>query len=167
MTKVGLLSDTHGFVDPAVYKHFKDCDEIWHAGDIGHVQVIDDLSQFKTLRAVYGNIDGHVVRSAVPEDLVFEIDGIKIFMTHIGGSPGRYNLRVKSLMQLYKPNIFICGHSHILKVMYDQQMNHLHINPGAAGNHGFHHVKTLIRFDLHHGKPANMEVIELGKRAQL
>ncbi|MFN7847313.1 MAG: metallophosphoesterase family protein [Bacteroidota bacterium] len=167
MTKVGLLSDTHGFVDPAVYKHFKDCDEIWHAGDIGHVQVIDDLSKFKTLRAVYGNIDGHVVRSAVPEDLVFEIDGIKIFMTHIGGSPGRYNLRVKSLMQLYKPNIFICGHSHILKVMYDQQMNHLHINPGAAGNHGFHHVKTLIRFDLHQGKPANMEVIELGKRAQL
>ncbi|MFN4813428.1 MAG: metallophosphoesterase family protein [Bacteroidia bacterium] len=167
MTKVGLLSDTHGFVDPAVYKHFKDCDEIWHAGDIGHVQVIDDLSQFKTLRAVYGNIDGHVVRSAVPEDLVFEIDGIKIFMTHIGGSPGRYNLRVKSLMQRYKPNIFICGHSHILKVMYDQQMNHLHINPGAAGNHGFHHVKTLIRFDLHQGKPANMEVIELGKRAQL
>jgi len=167
MTKVGLLSDTHGFVDPAVYKHFKDCDEIWHAGDIGHVQVIDDLSQFKTLRAVYGNIDGHVVRSAVPEDLVFEIDGIKIFMTHIGGSPGRYNLRVKSLMQRYKPNIFICGHSHILKVMYDQQMNHLHINPGAAGNHGFHHVKTLIRFDLNQGKPANMEVIELGKRAQL
>ncbi|MFN7691979.1 MAG: metallophosphoesterase family protein [Bacteroidota bacterium] len=167
MTKVGLLSDTHGFVDPAVYKHFKDCDEIWHAGDIVHVQVIDDLSQFKTLRAVYGNIDGHVVRSAVPEDLVFEIDGIKIFMTHIGGSPGRYNLRVKSLMQRYKPNIFICGHSHILKVMYDQQMNHLHINPGAAGNHGFHHVKTLIRFDLHQGKPANMEVIELGKRAQL
>jgi uncharacterized protein len=167
MTKVGLLSDTHGFVDPAVYKHFKDCDEIWHAGDIGHVQVIDDLSKFKTLRAVYGNIDGHVVRSAVPEDLVFEIDGIKIFMTHIGGSPGRYNLRVKSLMQLYKPNIFICGHSHILKVLYDQQMNHLHINPGAAGNHGFHHVKTLIRFDLHQGKPANMEVIELGKRAQL
>jgi putative phosphoesterase len=167
MTKVGLLSDTHGFVDPAVYKHFKDCDEIWHAGDIGHVQVIDDLSKFKTLRAVYGNIDGHVVRSAVPEDLVFEIDGIKIFMTHIGGSPGRYNLRVKSLMQRYKPNIFICGHSHILKVMYDQQMNHLHINPGAAGNHGFHHVKTLIRFDLHQGKPANMEVIELGKRAQL
>ena len=167
MTKVGLLSDTHGFVDPAVYKHFKDCDEIWHAGDIGHVQVIDDLSKFKTLRAVYGNIDGHVVRSAVPEDLVFEIDGIKILMTHIGGSPGRYNLRVKSLMQRYKPNIFICGHSHILKVMYDQQMNHLHINPGAAGNHGFHHVKTLIRFDLHQGKPANMEVIELGKRAQL
>ena len=167
MTKVGLLSDTHGFVDPAVYKHFKDCDEIWHAGDIGHVQVIDDLSQFKTLRAVYGNIDGHVVRSAVPEDLVFEIDGIKIFMTHIGGSPGRYNLRVKSLMQLYKPNIFICGHSHILKVIYDKQMNHLHINPGAAGNQGFHHVKTLIRFDLNQGKPANMEVIELGKRAQL
>lgn len=167
MTKVGLLSDTHGFVDPAVYKHFKDCDEIWHAGDIGHVKVIDDLSKFKTLRAVYGNIDGHVVRSAVPEDLVFEIDGIKIFMTHIGGSPGRYNLRVKSLMQLHKPNIFICGHSHILKVMYDKQMNHLHINPGAAGNHGFHHVKTLIRFDLHQGKPANMEVIELGKRAQL
>jgi putative phosphoesterase len=167
MTKVGLLSDTHGFVDPAVYKHFKDCDEIWHAGDIGHVQVIDDLSHFKTLRAVYGNIDGHVVRSAVPEDLVFENDGIKIFMTHIGGSPGRYNLRVKSLMQLYKPNIFICGHSHILKVIYDKQMNHLHINPGAAGNHGFHHVKTLIRFDLNQGKPANMEVIELGKRAQL
>lgn len=167
MTKVGLLSDTHGFVDPAVYKHFKDCDEIWHAGDIGHVQVIDDLSQFKTLRAVYGNIDGHVVRRSVPEDLVFEIDGIKIFMTHIGGSPGRYNLRVKSLMQLYKPNIFICGHSHILKVIYDKQMNHLHINPGAAGNHGFHHVKTLIRFDLNQGKPANMEVIELGKRAQL
>lgn len=165
MIKIGLLSDTHGYIDPGVYKHFINCDEIWHAGDIGNINVIDELTQFKPLRAVHGNIDGHVVRTAAPENLFFEIEGVKVFITHIGGSPGRYQARVKSLMQQHKPNLFICGHSHILKVMYDRQMELLHINPGAAGNHGFHHVKTLIRFELNEGKPENMEVIELGKRA--
>jgi uncharacterized protein len=165
MFKIGLLSDTHGFLDPAVYRYFKDCDEIWHAGDIGTIQVFDELSKFKPTRAVYGNIDGHLIRSAMPEHLYFTAEGMKVYITHIGGYPGRYNHEVKSFLQANQTDLFICGHSHILKVMYDQTFKLLHINPGAAGNHGFHQVKTLVRFEIENGKPQNMEVIELGKRA--
>jgi putative phosphoesterase len=165
MLKIGLLSDTHGFLDPAIYKYFKDCDEIWHAGDLGSIQVFDELVKFKPTRAVYGNIDGHIIRSAMPEHLYFEVEGLKVYITHIGGYPGRYNLEVKSFLQKNATNLFICGHSHILKVMYDKTFNLLHINPGAAGNHGFHQVKTLIRFEISEGKPQNLEVIEIGKRA--
>ena len=165
MLKIGLLSDTHGFLDPAIYKYFKDCDEIWHAGDLGSIQVFDELVKFKPTRAVYGNIDGHIIRSAMPEHIYFEVEGLKVYITHIGGYPGRYNLEVKSFLQKNATNLFICGHSHILKVMYDKTFNLLHINPGAAGNHGFHQVKTLIRFEISEGKPQNLEVIEIGKRA--
>ena len=165
MLKIGLLSDTHGFLDPAIYKYFKDCDEIWHAGDLGSIQVFDELVKFKPTRAVYGNIDGHIIRSAMPEHIYFEVEGLKVYITHIGGYPGRYNLEVKSFLQKNPTNLFICGHSHILKVMYDKTFNLLHINPGAAGNHGFHQVKTLIRFEISEGKPQNLEVIEIGKRA--
>ncbi len=165
MVKIGLLSDTHGFLDSSIYKYFKDCDEIWHAGDIGTIQVFDELSKFKPTRAVFGNIDGHIIRSAMPEHLYFEIEGLKVYITHIGGYPGKYNFGVKSFLQKNPTNLFICGHSHILKVMYDNTFKLLHINPGASGNHGFHQVKTLIRFEINEGKPQNLEVIEIGKRA--
>jgi putative phosphoesterase len=165
MRKIGLLSDTHGYLDPAVYKYFKDCDEIWHAGDIGSIQVFDELSNFKPLRAVHGNIDGHQIRTVVPEDLYFEIEGLMVYITHIGGYPGRYNLETKTFLKNNTTKLFICGHSHILKVMYDQAFKLLHINPGAAGNHGFHHVKTMVRFEISDAKPQNLEVIEIGKRA--
>jgi putative phosphoesterase len=165
MVKIGLLSDTHGFLDSSIYKYFKDCDEIWHAGDIGTIQVFDELRKFKPTRAVFGNIDGHIIRSAMPEHLYFEIEGLKVYITHIGGYPGKYNFGVKSFLQKNPANLFICGHSHILKVMYDNTFKLLHINPGAAGNHGFHQVKTLIRFEINEGKPQNLEVIEIGKRA--
>ncbi len=165
MVKIGLLSDTHGFLDSSIYKYFKDCDEIWHAGDIGTIEVFDELRKFKPTRAVFGNIDGHIIRSAMPEHLYFEIEGLKVYITHIGGYPGKYNFGVKSFLQKNPTNLFICGHSHILKVMYDNTFKLLHINPGAAGNHGFHQVKTLIRFEINEGKPQNLEVIEIGKRA--
>ncbi len=165
MVKIGLLSDTHGFLDSSIYKYFKYCDEIWHAGDIGTIQVFDELRKFKPTRAVFGNIDGHIIRSAMPEHLYFEIEGLKVYITHIGGYPGKYNFGVKSFLQKNPANLFICGHSHILKVMYDNTFKLLHINPGAAGNHGFHQVKTLIRFEINEGKPQNLEVIEIGKRA--
>lgn len=166
MLKIGLISDTHGFLDPAVYKYFKDCDEIWHAGDIGVIEVYDELAKFKPTRAVFGNIDGHLIRSAIPEHLYFEIEGLKVYITHIGGYPGKYNFNVKAFLQKHPTDLFICGHSHILKVMFDKTFDLLHINPGAAGNHGFHHIKTLIRFEINKGKPQNLEVIEIGKRAQ-
>lgn len=164
MLKIGLLSDTHGFLDTAVFNYFKDCDEIWHAGDIGTIEVFDTLKAFKPVRAVFGNIDGHIIRSATPENLYFEVEGLKVFMTHIGGYPGRYNQAVKTFLLQHKADLFICGHSHILKVIYDNTFKLLHINPGAAGNHGFHQVKTLVRFQIHEGKPQQLEVIELGKR---
>ncbi len=164
MLKIGLLSDTHGFLDPSIYKYFNECDEIWHAGDLGTIEVFDELSKFKPVRAVFGNIDGHIIRSAMPENLYFEIEGLKVFITHIGGYPGRYNQVVKEFLKSNDTGLFICGHSHILKVMFDQTFKLLHINPGAAGNHGFHQVKTLIRFEINNGKPQNLEVIEMGKR---
>jgi putative phosphoesterase len=167
MLKIGLLSDTHGYLDDAVFKYFKECDEIWHAGDIGTIEVFDTLNKFKPTRAVFGNIDGHIIRSAMPENLYFEIEGLKVFMTHIGGYPNRYNQAVKSFIKQNPVDLFICGHSHILKVMYDPTFKLLHINPGAAGNHGFHHVKTLVRFQIEEGKPKALEVIEMGKRASI
>jgi len=165
MLKIGLLSDTHGYLDPAIYRYFNLCDEIWHAGDIGSIELLDELAKFKHLRAVSGNIDGHVIRSAVPESLYFELEGVKVFIIHIGGYPGKYNLKVKTFLSSNQTDLFICGHSHILKVMYDNTFKLLHINPGAAGVHGFHHMKTLIRFEINEGKPQNLEVIEIGKRA--
>lgn len=164
MKKIGLISDTHSFIDSKVYKYFANCDEIWHAGDIGNTQTADELSAFKPLRAVYGNIDGHELRSMFPEVQLFYCEKVKVMMIHIAGYPTRYKATVKNLIMREKPQLVICGHSHILKVIYDKQLNHLHINPGAAGFHGFHKVKTLVRFTIDHQNIKDLEVIELGAR---
>lgn len=163
MTKIGLISDTHGFLDPAVFKHFADCDEIWHAGDFGS-NVAEELAAFKPLRGVYGNIDGKEIRSHYPEHLRFNCENLDVWMTHIGGYPGKYAPQVRSEIYTKPPKLFITGHSHILKVMFDKKIDCLHINPGAAGNSGWHKVKTLIRFSVSDEKIHNLEVIEIGVR---
>jgi len=166
--KIGLISDTHNHLDPKVFKHFDDCDEIWHAGDIGTAAIIKELEKFKPLRAVYGNIDGKDVRATCPEDLWFDVEGINVWITHIGGYPPKYNPRCKKTLKERVPDLMICGHSHILKVMKDPNLNDmLYINPGAAGIHGFHRVKTLVKFDVNNGQIGNLQVVELGKRGQL
>ncbi|MCG8329384.1 MAG: metallophosphatase family protein [Chitinophagales bacterium] len=166
MKKIGLISDTHSYLDPSVFEYFEPCDEIWHAGDIGSWEVVDQLEAFKPLKAVYGNIDGGNFRQHFTEDLRFDCDGMDVFMTHIGGYPGRYNKRVREIIQENPPGLFICGHSHILKVMSDKRHGLLHINPGAAGNHGFHLMRTIIRFDIDHGVVSNLQVVELGERGK-
>lgn len=165
--KIGLLSDTHGFLDPKVFHYFAACDEVWHAGDLGTLELLEELEAFKPTRAVYGNIDGADIRAAAPENLIWDCEGMTVFMTHIGGYPGRYNARVRTILDREKPGLYICGHSHILKVMPDKKRQLLHINPGAAGKHGFHKVKTLIRFSVAEGKIKDLEVIEIGKRGQI
>lgn len=163
MTRIGLLSDTHSYFDTRFKELFADCDEIWHAGDIGDIKVLDEMQDFKPTRAVYGNIDDAVIRRTVPEHLRFECDGVDVWLTHIGGYPGRYDARVKGKLFKNPPKLFICGHSHILKVIYDDKINCLHINPGAAGRSGFHAVRTAIRFTLDKGEIKDLEVIELNK----
>ena len=167
MKRIGLISDTHSFLDPTVFTYFEQCDEIWHAGDIGDIEVMNALEDFLPVRAVYGNIDDTAVRIKYPENQQFEIEGLNVFMTHIGGYPGRYNQRVRQIIQEDRPDLYICGHSHILKVMPDKKYKLLHINPGAAGHHGFHKMRTIVRFVIDSGKIEELEVIELGKRGQL
>jgi putative phosphoesterase len=165
--KIGLLSDTHGFLDPKVFEYFKECDEVWHAGDIGD-GVAEELEKFKRFKAVFGNIDTKEIQIKYPEDLRFEVEGVTVWITHIAGTPPNYKPRVKKLLRESSPNLFICGHSHILKIARDPQFNNMiFINPGAAGNHGFHHMKTLVRFDIEKGELKNLEVIELGKRGAI
>lgn len=166
--KIGLLSDTHSHLDPKVFVHFKDCDEIWHAGDIGDSGLISSLESFKPLRAVYGNIDTLALQTKYPEYLRFNCEGIDVFITHIGGTPPKYNPRVRALLNQNPPDLFICGHSHILCIKRDPQLNNmLFVNPGAAGNHGLHRIKTLVRFSINAKKISDMEVIELGKRGAI
>jgi putative phosphoesterase len=166
--KIGLLSDTHGFIDPKIFEHLCECDELWHAGDIGDSEVADALESFKPLRAVYGNIDNKDLQIRYPEDLYFECEGLSIWMTHIGGVPPRYNPRIKNKLVANIPDIFICGHSHILRIAKDPAYKGmLYINPGAAGNQGFHHMKTLVRFEISAKEVKNLEVIELGRRGLL
>jgi putative phosphoesterase len=167
MIRVGLLSDTHDYLDPAIFKHLENCDEIWHAGDFGSEEVSDRLNSFRTLRGVFGNIDGKEVRLLHPEDQIFLCEGVNVFMTHIGGYPGNYFPEALKKIQSYKPDLFICGHSHILKVMPDKKYNLLHMNPGAAGKHGFHKVRTLLRFIVNKTKIENLEAIELGPRSTM
>lgn len=163
--RIGLISDTHGYVDPLVYKYFEECDEIWHAGDVGNAAVLEQLQAFKPLKAVYGNIDGRDVRMDCPEVLKFEVDGVRVLILHIGGYPGRYAPQARLLIDEYKPHLMICGHSHILRVMSDpKRPGLLHMNPGAAGIHGFHKVKTILRFTISEGKISDVQAIELGKR---
>ena len=165
MTRIGLLSDTHNYLDEAVFKHFANCDEIWHAGDFGTIAIAEKLRAVKPLKGVYGNIDGYDVRSEFPEQLLFHCEEVKVMMKHIGGYPGRYAPGVKKAIAKEKPRLFISGHSHILKVMYDDKLQCLHINPGAAGVHGWHQVRTLVRFVIDGKEIKNCEVIELGSKS--
>jgi uncharacterized protein len=161
--KIGLISDTHGWLDPEVFEHFGICDEIWHAGDVGNVQILDQLESFKPLVGVYGNIDGQDVRLRLPAIVQLEREGVRIFMTHIGGSPGRLALPIRRQIEDDRPDVFICGHSHILKIVRDPVYDPmLHMNPGASGRHGFHTLRTIVRFDVHQNKVSNLEVIHLG-----
>jgi uncharacterized protein len=166
MKKIGLLSDTHSYLDEAVFTHFKDCDEVWHAGDFGTVELANSLATQSglTIKGVYGNIDGNDVRSVYPEQLVFMCEDVKVMIRHIGGYPPRYNPETKKELLIHKPQLFIAGHSHILKIMYDEKLQCLHMNPGAAGKQGWHKVRTLIRFVIDGKEMKNCEVVELGKR---
>lgn len=163
MKKIGLLSDTHGYLDDAVFKYFDECDEIWHAGDFGP-DVAAPLAAFKPLRGVYGNIDGKEIRAGFPEHLRFKCEAVDVWMTHIGGYPNHYAQQVKPEIYTKPPQLFISGHSHILKVIYDEKIKCLHINPGAAGKHGWHKVRTLIRFCISEEKIHTLAAIELGNR---
>lgn len=164
---IGLLSDTHGYVDGRIISRLQGCDEIWHAGDIGSVEVMDALERIAPMRAVSGNIDGREIRLRCSEDLHFTCEGLKVFITHIGGYPGNYFPAAEKSIKTYKPELFICGHSHILRVMPDPVNHLLHMNPGAAGKQGFHKYRTLIRFSIENGKVLRPEVVELGLRGSL
>ena len=179
MTKIGLISDTHGWLDQQILHHFSECDEIWHAGDFGNIGIAEklagkrldethpdhqSLTSSKRLRGVFGNVDGPDVRSVYPEKLHFTCENVRVFMTHIGGHPARYALGIKKEIQDNKSGLFICGHSHILKIIYDDKLNCLHINPGAAGRQGWQSVRTIVRLVIDGDNMKGCEVIELGKR---
>lgn len=164
MKKILLLSDTHSFIDDQILKYVKQADEVWHAGDIGIIDLADTIKSLKPFRSVYGNIDDKIVRSEYPLDLKFKVEGVSVWITHIGGYPGKYNIRIKEEIQQNPPKLFISGHSHILKVQYDKKLNSLHMNPGAAGKHGFHKVRTMLRFEIDKEEIKNLEVIELETR---
>jgi putative phosphoesterase len=161
MTRIGLLSDTHSFVHPGIFEFFKDCDQVWHAGDIGDPGTLNLLSDFKPVRAVYGNIDGQHLRTVCSESLFFRCEDVKVLMIHIGGYPKRYEKKALQLIDQFRPNLFITGHSHILKVQFDKEKELLHINPGAAGKYGLHQVITIVRFEINGNKIENLEILEL------
>ncbi|MDG5492612.1 metallophosphoesterase [Psychroserpens sp. SPM9] len=164
MTKILLLSDTHSYIDDAILKYVKQADEVWHAGDIGDLQVTDKIKALKPLRAVYGNIDDAKARTEFPENNRFMCEDIDVWITHIGGYPPKYNSRTRDVIKANPPRIFISGHSHILKVMPDKRYNLIHMNPGAVGKHGFHKIRTMLRFTIDGNKIENLEVIEFPKR---
>ena len=163
LKQIGLISDTHGYLDENVFKHFENCDEIWHAGDFGPIEIASRLSSFKPLRGVFGNIDGRDVKGEFPVQLVFDCEEVKVMIRHIGGYPPKYNPETKKELLIHKPQLFISGHSHILKIMFDEKINCLHINPGAAGKQGWQQVRTIVRFAIEEKEIKNCEVIELGK----
>lgn len=166
MTRICLISDTHGYLDTQVLNYLNSCDEVWHAGDVGNAGVIDQLLKSGlTVKGVSGNIDGQDVRDIFPEQLVFDCENVKVLMRHIGGYPPRYNPETKQELMKNKPRLFISGHSHILKVMFDEKINCLHMNPGAAGKHGWHKLRTIIRFVIDGFNIKDCDVIELGARA--
>lgn len=164
MKQIGLLSDTHSYWDERFNQYFADCDEIWHAGDIGSLEVIERLNKICPVRAVYGNIDGQNIRTVFPEVNRFTIENTTVLMKHIGGYPGKYDKSVKHLLFEEPPQLFISGHSHILKVLFDKKLNLLHINPGAAGKYGFHTIRTIVRFKIDNGNFTDLEVIELSDK---
>jgi len=161
MKKILLLSDTHSFMDSKILDYCRQADEVWHAGDIGSLEVTDSIQKVSKLRAVYGNIDDTSIRAEFPLDAIFTIEKTRVWITHIGGYPNRYNVRIKELIKQNPPNIFISGHSHILKVQFDKKLNLLHLNPGAVGNYGIHQVKTMLRFEINNKGIQNLEVIEI------
>jgi putative phosphoesterase len=167
MVRIGLLSDTHGMLDDRIFEHFVDCDEVWHAGDCGSMELVNSLSAFKPFRGVWGNVDGYDVRAVLAQHSKFTIEGVKVWLTHIGGYPGKYDALVRPDIYRNSPDLFVCGHSHILKVQYDKSLGLLHINPGAAGKYGFHKVQTLVRFEIEGTKIQNLEVIELNENRSL
>jgi putative phosphoesterase len=167
LRKILLISDTHSYLDPKLIKYIQNADEVWHAGDIGTLSLCDQIKALKPFKAVFGNIDGAEIRSGYPENLIFECEAVKILITHIGGYPGKYPTRIKQLLLEHRPKLFICGHSHILKVMFDKTLNLLHINPGACGVHGFHTVKTAVQFEIDGAEIKNLAIIETGKRTSL
>jgi hypothetical protein len=164
VTKILLLSDTHSYIDNTILKYAKQADEVWHAGDIGDLKVTDAIKALKPLRSVYGNIDSTEIRTEFPEHNRFMCEGVDVWITHIGGYPGAYNMRIREAIKQNPPRLFICGHSHILKVMPDKQLNLLHMNPGAVGKHGFHKTRTMLRFTINNKKIDNLEVIEFSKK---
>lgn len=165
--KIGLISDTHGWIHPRLFNHFEGVDEIWHAGDIGNIETADTLAAFRPLKAVYGNIDDYAVRKVYKEHLIFNVEEIKVWLTHIGGSPGHYNKRVKPGIFNNPPDLFICGHSHIALVMNDRKLGILVINPGSAGYNGFHKYMTAIRLQIDGKVIHDLELIELGERGKV
>ncbi|MBS4072593.1 metallophosphoesterase family protein [Algoriphagus aquatilis] len=165
--KIGLISDSHSYLDHKTIEHLKEVDEVWHAGDVGDVSILDLLPKGKMLRGVYGNIDDAAVQEILPEWLEFEVEGVKILMTHIGGKPPRYAKGVKERIKSSKAQVFVCGHSHICKVELDRELHCLYMNPGAVGQQGFHPIRTLLLFDLSEGKVTNLRVVELGKRGAI
>ena len=167
MKKIALISDTHSFLGDDVISHLRNVDEIWHAGDVGSLETLEELESITKVRAVYGNIDDHRVRAALPLDLEFDCEGVQVLMTHIGGYPGRYTKRVKQLLNERRPDLYICGHSHITKITRDHQLDLLHMNPGACGIIGFHLFRTFLVFECASGKIQNVQLVELGKRGKL
>ena len=163
MKRIGLLSDTHNYLNPRILNFFNNCDEVWHAGDFGSIKIADELNKLKPLKAVFGNIDGNEVRIVYPEIHVFNCENVKVIMTHIGGYPGNYEKKIKGLILKEKPKLFISGHSHILKVIYDKKFDLLHLNPGAAGRYGIHKVCTAMRFEISVEKILNLEIFETNK----
>jgi putative phosphoesterase len=164
MTRIGLLSDTHGWLDKAIFKHFDEVNEIWHAGDWGNSELLDELMNFKPVRGVFGNIDDNHLRNLLPEENCFRCEEVQVAMLHIAGYPGRYKDQAKALIKEYRPQLFITGHSHILKILYDHNFEHLHIKPGAAGQQGWHQQRTIVRFSIDGKEVKDCEIIELGKR---
>ncbi len=164
MKKILLLSDTHSYIDDTILKYVRQADEVWHAGDIGNLAVTDAIKKEKPLRAVYGNIDDDKARMEFPLNNRFFCEGVEVWITHIGGYPGKYSPAIREEIYSNPPKLFICGHSHILKVQFDKKLNLLHMNPGAAGTHGFHQMRTMLRFEISGDKIQNLEVIEIGKR---
>ena len=163
MKRILLLSDTHSYIDDAILKHVKNCDEVWHAGDIGSLEVTDAIKALKPLKAVWGNIDAAEIRQEFPEHQKFTSEGVQVWMTHIGGYPPKYNMRTRDALWQNPPDLFICGHSHILKVIPDRKLDLLHMNPGAIGKHGFHKQRTMLSFQIHSGKISDLAVIEYPK----
>tara|TARA_B100000530_G_scaffold336395_1_gene290971 strand:- start:1914 stop:2417 length:504 start_codon:yes stop_codon:yes gene_type:complete len=167
MKKILVLSDSHGYIDDHIINHAKCSDEIWHAGDIGDIKIIDDLKKYSLVRAVYGNIDNNIVRKEFHENIFFKCEDIPVFITHIGGYPGKYPKNITEKLIKHKPKLFICGHSHILKIIQDDKFKLLHINPGAIGIIGFHKKRTMVKFEIDKAEVKNLYVIELGERSKI